>query len=266
MPAHGDPRAELQLKSGLELADSHFDWMAHHFRFAALHTLSLSNMVIAVSSLTAFLKTAQPTLHNLSIKHLHWANERVFERTWPAAAPAGLSEEGERVCGQIRDYLRYCFSLQSLCLQNWYYQGISIQFLDPSDARWRRLRSDPSRKKVHALSEMRYGKERAPTFKGWIDQVICDYHLLTTVMVVSQKHFSRNMGLLGNNIYRCSTMVISSSYLDRRSIIFIIRVVSFWAQNENSVPYRTGPTGEYVLSDVDARLWTSHPHGMAFMR
>jgi hypothetical protein len=61
--------------------------MAHKFQFAALHTLSLDNLAIAVTDFTSFLQTAQPTLRRLSILRVHWTKGRVVDMS--------LAEKGE---------------------------------------------------------------------------------------------------------------------------------------------------------------------------
>ncbi|KAL2827390.1 hypothetical protein BDW59DRAFT_160352 [Aspergillus cavernicola] len=133
MLAYGHRHSIFNLKSGLDLADSHFNWMAHNFRLASLHTLSLSSMVIDISSFATFLETARPTLRILSIRHVHWTNERVFEKS----REAEIAEEAERVCRLIFVYLRDCFLLESLFLLMWYYQGSSIRCFDPDRLRSR---------------------------------------------------------------------------------------------------------------------------------
>ncbi|KAL4870884.1 hypothetical protein BDV12DRAFT_195075 [Aspergillus spectabilis] len=168
LPNHDHRHALTSWISGLDLTDSHFDWMAHNFRFAALHTLSLDNMAIAVSSFTTFLQTAQPTLRRLSIWRVHWTNGPVVE--WSRAEKGEIVKEAERVCRLICLHLRDCFSLESLVLEEWFYRASPIHVIDPDYRRACRS-SARSCTTTDRFMPVQYGRERTISFKAWLYQL-----------------------------------------------------------------------------------------------
>ncbi|KAL2783931.1 hypothetical protein BJX66DRAFT_344491 [Aspergillus keveii] len=154
--------------SGLDLTDSHFAWTAHNFQFAALHTLSLDNLAIAVTDFTSFLQTAQPTLRRLSILRVHWTKRRVVDMS--RAEKGEIVKAAESVCRLICKHLQDCFPLESLILETWYYQASPILVIDPDHRRARRYSARPCT--THSSLPVRYGTERTISFEAWLDQLI----------------------------------------------------------------------------------------------
>ncbi|KAL2824455.1 hypothetical protein BDW59DRAFT_162345 [Aspergillus cavernicola] len=155
-------RALCDKKAGLSLADTHFNWMAHHVCFESLRELSLSNVVTTMPLFKAFMSTTQPTLRKLSLQYMCWTSDHVFDHSKKRERDhLEVAEEAMRVFQLVCTFLRDCFLLLRLHLRTMTYQGREIRFRDQGD--------------VGVIYEE---QQSAIAFKDWIDQLVTKAQLV----------------------------------------------------------------------------------------
>ncbi|CAI7615908.1 unnamed protein product [Penicillium glandicola] len=154
-----------QHTSGLDLADAHFDWVARHFRFSRLSSLSLYHVVTTVPSFKKFLETALHTLKILTLGSITWTSDLTID---PMISPYQRREhqdEGLRTCQEVCAYLRDHSLLNRLKITMWSYQRERIMLIDPV------YEGRQSRSSFRPGTVLYDAKWEEIDFPEWIDQL-----------------------------------------------------------------------------------------------